>query len=147
MTQPHSDSPVERATAAMRASQADPRLVDITTSVMERVRRLSRPGRTLLAGPPGDDGPRTHVAERVVRDVLRRALTTSDLEPVAFELDIADDRLVGLRLDLAVRYGVVIDDAAEEARRVAALTLTAVLGADGWEGPIDIVCCDVLDDR
>lgn len=129
--------PLERATRALRQDEEEaqePRWLELSESIMTRVRGISWPAARVLASDPegrsdrDTQGSRTYVSSRVVRDALRRALTTSQVEPKDIDLRVVDDHLQRLDLELVATYAQDLQEVGHWARGEALRVLDEQLG-------------------
>lgn len=126
--------PLERARRQLREDEEQPQWLDLSDAIMARVRGISWPAaRILTVDAEGQDlrdehGSRTYVSGRVVRDALRRALTTATVEPRDIELDVEDDLLVHLDLELVATYAQDLQQVGVWARVEAVRVLAQHLG-------------------
>lgn len=133
--------------------------VELSDSIMSRVRGLVRPGDPILvhsaAGTPdqAEDGSRTYVSTRVVVDALRRVLVDEATHaPARIDLRLTDSRLRGVEIDLVAAYGVELPPLADRVRATVLDTLRGLLGPDPeLDGSaitievVDVVVGDPLD--
>ncbi len=133
--------------------------VELSDTIMSRVRGLVRPGDPILVhaaggGPDQDDhGSRTYVSTRVVVDALRRALMAEPTHaPARIDLSLTDSRLRAVEIGLVATYGVELRPLADQVRVVVLDTLRALLGPDPeLDGSaisvevVDVVVGDPLD--
>ncbi|MFC5382675.1 hypothetical protein [Aquipuribacter nitratireducens] len=132
---------LRRATAELRQGQEPepsgwPALADRVTT---RLRGVSRPGRPLLLAtvPAGT----LHVDERVVVDVLRRALSAvPGCRPVGLRVRADGEVVTGVAVEVWVRLGADVRVVAAAARDT---TRRAVLDALGRDVPVDVHVADV----
>ncbi len=125
-------------TRATRALAHEPLLgwTQLSTAIMRRVRATARPGETILAfaadgGPSHDEhGSRLYIAERVLVAALRRATTTATAAPERIDIVMDDDRCAAVLIHLVGSWDTDLQDAAEQAHRLALVAVHEVLGAD-----------------
>jgi uncharacterized alkaline shock family protein YloU len=131
-----------RATAAAREEEpfaSTPQgWVEISDSIMTRVRGLKRPGEPLRVwapgstdGSPDDRGSTTYLSSRIVVDELRRLLTRDDTHaPERIDLQVEGKRLLGVELALVASYGVPLRQLADQVRADVLDALHSLLGPD-----------------
>ncbi len=134
-----------RAAAQLR-DQDDPGWSLVGDRVLAAARSAARRSRP-VAGTYPDGGQGLHVADLVVRRLVRRELeTVPGVRPSSVRVELAGDVLVRLEARVGVLYGTDALVAGEAARAVASRVLDEVLGADrpgAASCSVDVVVTDV----
>lgn len=119
--------------------------VELSDSIMRKVRTVVRPGVPLLVHAPDggvqqdERGSRTFLSARVVLDELRRVLQAEPTHaPDRIDLDIDDSRLRGVEVDLVATYGVPLLPLADRVRTEVLSVLHELLGPDPDLGPASV---------
>lgn len=146
--------PLERARRQLQDDAEQPQWLDLSDAIMARVRGISWPAAKVLAvdleGNEERDAQasRTFVSARVLRDGLRRALTTDTVEPREIDVTVAQDRLVRLELELVATYAQDLQQVGHWAYAEAVQVLTELLGGFSDLDPehdITVVITDLHD--
>ena len=146
----HQDS-LTRAVRAAR--QEEPTgWIDVSESIMSRVRSMVTPAQPILAFTPAGQTDRdaaqstTYVSARIVTAALRRRLQRTTHAPAAIDLTVEADRLVALRIELVCAYGVDLHAVADRGRLDLLDELQLLLGEDATFTPanIEIAITDVV---
>lgn len=150
--EPTTSDPLDRALQAAREETPEG-WVEISQSVMSRVRALISPSKPVLTFTEGgdetrdSDGSRTYVSSRVVVAVLRRLLQGSTTHaPDRIDLDVDDARLVGVRVAVVGTYGIDLRALAATMHAEILEQLHELLGPDPAWGPslLEIEITDVV---
>lgn len=142
------DSPLERASRAMREQPPSDSWVDLAVSIREAVRRTTRRTVHVTAEPADvEANPLSSsivVADRVLRLLLRDEINTPARALTDAAILVEDGAVRALRVEIACVYDVDMVREADEVREVARRLLTRVVGPR--EVPIDVAVVDLLDD-
>lgn len=134
---------VDRAVRLARESDP-PGWIDLTGTVMQRVRAVVLPSEQVLAftrdGRPEHDahGARTWLSARSITVALRDVCRTTHSAPSSIDLTLDEGRLVALDLALVAAYGTDLQQLAYKMRGRALNEIRALLGNDPEFGGGDI---------
>lgn len=145
------NDPIARATQALREDSSVQWPV-VSTSVRSRIRNITAPSRSIsVASPSGTlthdaDGSQVWLSSRVLRNALRRALTTHRVMPDRLDLSIEDRALQHVSVEVVATYGDDLRTIGAQARQQVNDTVLALLGPlPEWnaEENIRIHICDI----
>jgi hypothetical protein len=127
------DALLARAARELLAHDPEPRWLDISNSVLAKVRSTTRRTWPVDAAFPGEavvDGSDTlRISDHVVRTTLRRALLgVHGAEPIAVELQLDGHTCIGAAITVAGAYGTDLHAVGRELADLAHSTLTELLG-------------------
>lgn len=132
------EAPQDSLTRAVRAArQEEPtRWIDVSASIMSRVRSLVTAAQPILAFTPAGQTDRdaaqstTYVSARVVTAALLRRLQQTTHAPSAIDLTVEADQLTTLRVELVCAYGVDLHAVAGRGRLDLLDEVQLLLGVD-----------------
>ena len=137
------NSPLDRATRAMRDRSAPSGWIELSGSIREAVTSSVRRGVDLPADPGVAGGDSTiMVADRVLRLALRDAVNGSARSLAGARVQLVDGRLSRLGLELVCPYGADLQTEAASARLLAREVLATTLGSAGSVA-IDVTVVDI----
>jgi len=141
--------PLDRALRAARGAEQQPTgWIELSESIMSRVRGLVTPTDPILVFPGTEPGTRetegsTFVSARIVIAALRRLLQgTPTHAPKVIDLDIDDALLTGVELKLVASYGI---DLITLAARIREQVLAEVADLIGRGLAADAVTIEIVD--
>lgn len=123
--------------------RADRRWVEVAGSVLDAVSRATR--RSLPVAVASQDAGRTFLSEQVMTARLRRAVAgaVQDAAPARVRLRIdRDDHLVGVLVEVVVRYGAALIPLADHVRRAVSAE-TASWGTSGSQVAVAVEAAHV----
>jgi hypothetical protein len=135
MTPSDSDPVLARAARSLRDQSADARWIDISESIISRVRTTTR-----RTWPVDADFPTAatqserkadtlRISDHLVRTTLRRALAgVHGAEPTAIDLYLDGHTCTGVYLDVVGAYGDDLQAVGEELAAIALRALSGLLG-------------------
>lgn len=147
------DDPLDSATQAIREDES-PEWVEVSKSVISRVRSVVRPAATATAfaadgaAEHGDRGSTLHVSERVLTPRLRSVIDTSTRATDSIDVTVTGDRCSAIRIGLVCVYGSDLQAEGTEVRAAVAEVLTDILGPDPLFDPsrdVEIQIVDVVE--
>lgn len=135
MTPGNPDPVLARAASSLKEVPVDPRWIDISDSILSKIRTTTRRtwpveaefATTATASERQDDTLR--VSDHVVRTTLRRALAgVHGAEPTAIDLYLDDHRCTGVHITVVGVYGDDLQAAGDHLAAIALDVLHSVLG-------------------
>lgn len=135
MTPGESDPVLARAASSLKEVPVDPRWIDISDSILSKIRTTTR--RTwpveaeyaTAATTPERAGDTVRVSDHVVRTTLRRALAgVHGAEPTAIDLYLDGHRCTGVHITVVGVYGDDLQAAGDDLAVIALDVLHTVLG-------------------
>jgi hypothetical protein len=144
--------PLTRAVEAAR--RTEPEWVEVSTSILDKVRAAMGPSEPLIVFSPDGEplhdeaGSHTYLSSRVLRHELRRLLQSQPTHaPERIELDVEDRRLATIAVRLVAAYGVALPALGDRVREDLVSLLRDLLGPDPSFSPADVVIefTDVVD--
>ena len=144
--------PLSRAVEAAR--RTEPEWVEVSSSVLRKVRASMGPSEPVLVfGPDGlpthdGSGSRTYLSNRVLKRELRRLLQSQPTHaPERIQLDLVEERLAGVLVRLVAAYGVVLPELGARVRSDVLALLRSLLGPDPDFSAADVTIefSDVVD--
>jgi hypothetical protein len=123
----------ERAARELRATPTAPRWIDISTSIISSIRVATRNTWPIDANYPNGSAARAQDTLRISDQILKTALHRTlagrhGTYPTKVDLEIDDHRCIGAHLIITGRYGDVLPTTGDDIARLAADTLTGMLG-------------------
>jgi hypothetical protein len=135
MTPGDSDPVLARAARSLKEAPVDPRWIDISDSILSKIRITTRrtwPIDAEYAAPAGDPeraADTLSVSDHVVRTTLRRALAgVHGAEPTAIDLYLDGHRCTGLHIAVVGVYGDDLQAVGDELAAIAVEVLHDILG-------------------
>jgi hypothetical protein len=135
MTPSDFDPVLDRAARGLRDQAVDARWIDISDSIIAKVRATTR--RTwpvdaeypTAAKQPERKADTLRVSDHVVRTAVRRALAgVHGAEPTAIELYLDDHMCTGIYVDIVGIYGDDLQGVGDDLAAIALATLNELLG-------------------
>lgn len=135
MTPSESDPVLARAARSLKDKPVDVRWIDISNSIISRVRATSRRTWPVNAEyptapvQPERKADTLQVSDQVVRSALRRALAgVHGAEPTAINLYLDDHTCTGAYIDIVGVYGDDLQAVGDELAAIVLSTLSELLG-------------------
>jgi hypothetical protein len=135
LTPDESDPVLDRAVRSLQDRPTDPRWIDISTSIISKVRTTTRrtwPVDAEFLTPTTDperNADTLRISDHVVRTAIRRALVgVHGAEPTAIDLYLDDHRCTGARIDVIGAYGDDLQAVGDELAALALAVLNDLLG-------------------
>lgn len=135
MTPSHSDPVLARAARSLKDKPVDARWIDISDSIISRVRTTTRRTWPVSAEFPGttEQSERTadtlRISDHVVRSAVRRALAgVHGAEPTAIDLYLDEHTCTGAYVDIVGVYGDDLQAVGDELAGIVLATLSDLLG-------------------
>jgi hypothetical protein len=142
--------PLERATIALR-DETETGWVEVSQSVMDRVRTLVTPASSVISFTDGGQAGRgargsvVRVSGRVLVPRLRDAVDTPDRAADSVDIEVDDDRCTAIRIALVCRYGLDLQAEGRATRAAAAGVVRELLGDDPDFDPERDITIEVVD--
>jgi hypothetical protein len=150
MTPGEADPVLARAARSLQEAPVDARWVDISDSIVSKVRASTR--RTwpidaeyeTRATDFARSGDTLRISDQVVRTAMRRALAgVHGAQPTAIDLYLDEHRCTGARVDIVGVYGDDLQAVGDELADIALAVLDDVLGAPLTRADIDVHVNDI----
>lgn len=142
------DSVAARAARELRDAPAEPNWVDISSSIISKVRNTTRRTWPIDAEYPAGSGASEQdglrVSDHLVRTAVRRALAgVHGAQPTQIDLHIDDHRCIGLSLTVTGVYGQDLLAVGEELKIIAVGVVEHLLGVRLDPATIDVLFDDL----
>jgi hypothetical protein len=135
MTPGDSDAVLARAARTLKEQPVDTRWIDISNSIISKVRSTSRrtwPVDAEYPTPPiqpGRNADTLRISDHVIRTTIRRALAgVHGAEPTAIDLYLDEHTCTGLYIDIIGVYGDDLQAVGDELAGIALATVNDLLG-------------------
>jgi hypothetical protein len=148
------DPVLDRAARSLKDQPVDARWIDISESIISKVRASARRSwpvdaeYTTATTKPERKADTLRISDRVVRTAIRRALAgVHGAEPTAVDLYLDDHTCVGARIDVVGTYGDDLQAIGDALADIALATLIDVLGPvrELTRADIDVHIHDIKD--
>ncbi|SNT40991.1 hypothetical protein [Rhodococcoides kyotonense] len=144
------DALLARAARELMAHDPEPRWVDVSNSVLARVRATTRRTWPVDAAFPGESAverPDTlRISDHIVRTTLRRALLgVHGAEPIAIDLQLDGHTCIGAAITVTGVYGTDLHAVGRELGDLAHSALTGLLGLPIADAAVTVHFEDITD--
>ena len=137
-----------RAATELREAPQEPNWVDISSSILAKVRNTTR--RTwpidsvFPAGSAADPRDSLRISDHIVKTTLRRALAgVHGAQPTEIDLHLDDHACIGLFIAVIGVYGDDLQAAGDELATIAIDVVTDLLGTGLDRGVVDVRVDDI----
>ncbi len=142
------DSVLARAATELRDAPQEPNWVDISASILTKVRNTTRRTWPIDSAFPSSSaaGPADslRVSDHIVKTTLRRALAdVHGAQPTEIDLDLDDHACIGLFVAVIGVYGDDLQAAGDELATIAIDTVSDLLGVTLGRDVIEIRVDDI----
>ncbi|OZC90347.1 hypothetical protein CH254_02410 [Rhodococcus sp. 06-412-2C] len=142
------DSVLARAATELRDAPQEPNWVDISASIITKVRNTTRRTWPIDSAFPSDSaaGPADslRVSDHIVKTTLRRALAdVHGAQPTEIDLDLDDHACIGLFVAVIGVYGDDLQAAGDELATIAIDTVSDLLGVTLGRDVVEIRVDDI----
>lgn len=145
---PEDDPILQRAARELRQAPEEPRWVDISSTILSRVRATTRRtwpvDATFPTSPPERASDSLRISDHVVRTAILRALSgVSGSQPVDISLYLDDHACTGLFIAVVGAYGSDLQAVGDELASTAADVVREILGVSIERTDIDVRVDDI----
>lgn len=144
---PDPDSILDRAARELRDEPQEPRWVDISSSIISKVRATTRrtwPVDARFPAASGRDADTLRVSDHVVRTAILRALRgVHGSQPIEISLHLDDHSCTGLFVAVVGAYGSDLQAVGDELARIAIGVVDDILGVELARADIDVRVDDI----
>lgn len=145
---PDEDPILARAARELREAPDEPRWVDISNTILSRVRATTRRtwpvDATYPTSPPARESDSLRISDHVVRTALLRALSgVSGSQPTDISLYLDDHACTGLFIAVVGAYGSDLQAVGDELASIAVGVIHDVLGVSIERADIDVRIDDI----
>lgn len=145
---PEPDGILERAARELREAPEEPRWVDISNTIVSRVRATTRRTWPVDAAyptaPPNRASDSLRVSDHVVRTAILRALSgVHDSQPTDIALYLDEHVCTGLSVAVVGAYGKDLQAVGNELAAIAISVVRELLGVDLVRADIDVRVDDI----
>ena len=142
------DVVLARAATELRDAPQEPNWVDISSSIIAKVRNTTRRTWPIdSAFPPGSGagtGDSLRISDHIVKTTLRRALAgVHGAQPTEIDLHLDDHACIGLFIAVIGVYGDDLQAAGDELATIAIDVVTDLLGTGLDRGVVDVRVDDI----
>lgn len=145
---PDPDEILARAARELRDAPSEPRWVDISSSIISKVRATTRRtwpvDGTFPTSPPGREGDSLRISDHVVRTAILRELKgVHGSQPTEISLYLDDHTCTGMSLAVVGAYGSDLQLVGDELARIAIGVVADVLGLQLTRDDVDVRVDDI----
>ncbi|CCQ14010.1 putative uncharacterized protein [Rhodococcus sp. AW25M09] len=142
------DSVLARAAAELRDAPQEPNWVDISSSILTKVRNTTRRTWPIDSAFPGGSGAgpadTLRISDHIVKTTLRRALAgVRGAQPTEIDLDLDGHACIGLSLAVIGVYGDDLQAAGDELAMIAIDVVSDLLAISLDRDAVDVRVDDI----